>query len=336
MNSNTNNNAATIEQQQLLQLSDRAKDLHDKMLLTANKVYTQQEIQDLMGLNNLQDLMLIVQELLNNNLVKLMKQNNQLKFQAVSINEAFKKSKMSADESLVYSYIESSGREGIWIKTIKARTNLHQHVVMKCLKNLEAAKYVKSIKNVKYPTRKIYMLYNLQPSIEVTGGPWFTDGELDVEFINSLLTIIWRFIAEKTYPNGFNNFEQSERDESNNENNGKLFSYNVKNYASAQEILNFINSSNISKVDLSTHDIISLCESLRYDDKLEKIGFDSYKVTLNSIVQMNSGSDLLQTVQTKNSNNRRRNETFNIFKFTSYISPSRSDKEGVYFDEWIL
>ena len=33
------------------------------------------------------------------------------------------------------------------------------------------------------------MLYNLQPSIDVTGGPWFTDSELDTEFIETLLEV---------------------------------------------------------------------------------------------------------------------------------------------------
>ena len=42
------------------------------------------------------------------------------------------------------------------------------------------------------------MLYNLQPSIDVTGGPWFTDSELDTEFIETLLEVCWRFIVGKT------------------------------------------------------------------------------------------------------------------------------------------
>ena len=65
-------------------------------------------------------------------------------------------------------------------------------------KNLENNRYIKSIKSVKHPTRKIYMLYNLQPSIDVTGGPWFTDSELDTEFIETLLEVCWRFIVGKT------------------------------------------------------------------------------------------------------------------------------------------
>lgn len=56
---------------------------------------------------------------------------------------------MSKDEAMVYSYIESSGTEGIWTKTIKAKTNLHQSVVQRCLKSLEGKRYIKNIKSVK-------------------------------------------------------------------------------------------------------------------------------------------------------------------------------------------
>ncbi len=56
---------------------------------------------------------------------------------------------MNTDESMIYSHIESSGREGIWSKTIRARTNLHQTIVQRCLKNLENQRYIKVVKSVK-------------------------------------------------------------------------------------------------------------------------------------------------------------------------------------------
>lgn len=305
-----------------IKLSDRAKDLHEKMTAReSSTLFQQQELKDFVGCSSLNDLMPIVQELLNNNLIKLIKQNNELKFQAVDVAEAQKKSTMTSDEALVYSYIEASGREGIWTKTIKARTNLHQHVVLKCLKSLESQRYVKSVKSVKYPTRKIYMLYNLQPSIDVTGGPWFTDSELDVEFINSLLTIVWRFVSERTYPKGFNNFNGSAKE--------TLFDAHVKNYSTTEEILTFISAAKVANVELSTADIRSLCEVLVYDDKLENISLDCYRVTLQSVLQMT------QPVSDSKGEDGEE-EDFSIFNYSSGISPSNGDKEAVYFDEWTL
>lgn len=300
-------------------LSDNAQLLHNSMSASGSgTLFTQQDLQNIIASTSLSTLMPYVQELLDKNLVRLVKQNNELKFQPVNLSDAKKKSSMSSDEALVYSYIEASGREGIWTKTIKAKTNLHQHVVLKCLKSLESQRYVKSVKSVKYPTRKIYMLYNLQPSIDVTGGPWFTDSELDVEFINSLLTIVWRHCAEKTYPKGFNNF---------NSGHETLYMHGIKDYSTTDEILAFISSSKISTVELSKADIRSLCEVLVYDNKLEKLYLDCYRVTLQSIIQMGgyqqdfTGSD---------------NCDYSIFGCFGFIPPLTGDREVAYLDEWAL
>ncbi|SCU98956.1 LADA_0H16424g1_1 [Lachancea dasiensis] len=300
-------------------LSDRARTLHGSMTAGGSSaLFTQLELKDISNSSSLTDLMSIVQELLDKNLLKLIKQNSELKFQAVDFAEAQKKAAMTADEALVYSYIEASGREGIWTKTIKARTNLHTHVVLKCLKSLESQRYVKSVKSVKFPTRKIYMLYNLQPSIEVTGGPWFTDSELDVEFINSLLTIVWRFVAERTYPGGFNNFTGGKE---------VLYTSHVNNYASTEDILEFIIGAKVANVELATSDIRSLCQVLVYDDKLEKVSFDCYKVSLQSILE------LTQPEQTSDAAIQ---DSFSIFKCRNVIAPSSKDSEAIYLDEWTL
>ena len=103
---------------------------------------------------------------------------------------------------------------GIWTKHLKTKTELHQTVIDRCLKSLTQKQLVKSIKNVKvcylarnqmstlitacqYPTRKIYMLFNLEPSAAITGGPWYTDSELDTEFINLLASACLKFIQER-------------------------------------------------------------------------------------------------------------------------------------------
>lgn len=338
-----------------IDLSDNARELHTKMIKNMDKaLFTQVELQVITNIPLLSDLMIIIQELLDKNLVKLVKQNNELKFQAVDISEAAKKSTMSAEESLVYSYIEASGREGIWTKTIKARTNLHQHVVLKCLKSLESQRYVKSVKSVKYPTRKIYMLYNLQPSIDVTGGPWFTDSELDVEFINSLLTIVWRYISERTFPNGFKNFSTSSsalsasasassgtitnnnnssiQSSSSNKNCAQLYAPKVKNYSTIDEILEFISGAQVANVELTDNDMRSLCEVLVFDDKLEKIEYDCYKVTLQSVLQM-TNNDVVENNSMEATNDE---DEFSIFKYYNYLPPSTNDKEAIFFDEWTL
>ncbi len=41
------------------------------------------------------------------------------------------------------------------------------------------------------------MLYDIEPSVELTGGAWYTDQELDVEFIDQLSNQLYKFILSK-------------------------------------------------------------------------------------------------------------------------------------------
>ena len=40
------------------------------------------------------------------------------------------------------------------------------------------------------------MLEGLEPSIALTGGPWYTDNELDTEFIQNLTEACYKFISD--------------------------------------------------------------------------------------------------------------------------------------------
>lgn len=42
----------------------------------------------------------------------------------------------------------------------------------------------------------MYMMFNLTPSVEVTGGVWYTAQEFDTEFVNVLLDHIYNYIAK--------------------------------------------------------------------------------------------------------------------------------------------
>lgn len=320
-----------------MDLSENAKLLHSRMIaLPSSTLFGQEDLQKFLNTTKSADLLEAAQELINKKLLKLVKQGDELKFQATSMSEASKITSMSEDEAMIYSHIEASGREGIWTKTLKAKTNLHQHIVVRCLKSLESQRYIKSIKSVKHPTRKIYMLYNLQPSIEVTGGPWFTDSELDTEFIDSLLKVVWRFIASKSYPTVFQapspnvNIMQAS------------FPTTHSGFASLPSIVDFIANANITTVDLAISDVRSLCEVLIYDDKIEPIEhmIDTYKVTWMSILEAGYGRDFEnpsnETFISPKLKSLAAPKHFSIFDSYSVIdSALADDKDLVYFDSWI-
>lgn len=115
---------------------------------------------------------------------------------------------------MVLGFIKESGDRGVWSKTLKAKSGLHQSVLTKCISQLEGLKKIKSVKSVKVrrvslllhlslndsrraqnPTRKMYMLEGLTPSIELTGGPWYTDNDLDTELIEGVSRLCRRSVV---------------------------------------------------------------------------------------------------------------------------------------------
>ena len=56
------------------------------------------------------------------------------------------------------------------------------------MKNLEKKLLCKSIKPINNKNRKIWLLYDMKPSEEFTGGIWYKDNEVDNELIEALYT----------------------------------------------------------------------------------------------------------------------------------------------------
>lgn len=330
-----------------------AKKMHHTMVATGNATYTQLELVELLKYEDVNELMKNAQVLLNKGLLKILESDNdgtsdsnekQILFAAITEQEAKKVSNMTADEAMVYSHVEAAGREGIWTKTIKAKTNLHQHIVLRCLKSLESQSYIKSVKSVKHPTRKIYMLYHLTPSIDVTGGPWFTDSELDTDFIDSLLIVIWKFIAQKTFPKCF-------KKKGLIPNGLKQFSYPAQILTGMGSLLptlsdvnEFIISSGITTIELTLSDVKALCDVLEFDEKIEKVG-GSYKATWQSVLEAGGGKIEGEDIYAP-SDNQIFNINDNYRVLDTAINETNGvdgDKEGnenrfntrVFLDSWI-
>lgn len=315
---------------------DKSDLLYQRMAeAPTSKLFAQEELQQLMNETDLVKILGMTQSLINRKMMKLVKVGDDLRFQVILASETKKLTSMNDDEQLIYSYIEASGREGIWTKTLKAKTNMHQHVVMRCLKQLEGQRYIKLIKSVKHPTRKIYMLYNLQPSIDVTGGPWFTDSELDTEFIDSLLTVVWRFIALKSYPTAF-------QDPTPNTNVlQSTYPSTHTGFATLESIMEFLTTHKITNIDLAINDIRSLCEVLIYEDKVEvvKDAADVYKVSWQSVLEAGYGRQyndvsLLSPLQKEFVDEVKNSEQYSVFGHYGVINDEVEEEDTAYLDAW--
>ncbi|KAG1760298.1 RNA polymerase Rpc34 subunit-domain-containing protein [Suillus occidentalis] len=185
-------------------------------------------------------------------------------FRAVMKKEIEVKKDMSGEEAMVLGHIQASANEGIWTKHLKAKTELHQTVIDRCLKSLVQKQLVKAIKAVRHPTRKIYMLAHLEPSVELTGGPWYTDNELDTEFIKLLSTACLHYVRDRSFP------KQSSKASS--QSDYRLYSISAApSYPSAQHIQHFLSKSKITETQLGVEHVEMLLRVLELDGEIEKL-----------------------------------------------------------------
>ncbi|KIP03161.1 hypothetical protein PHLGIDRAFT_130315 [Phlebiopsis gigantea 11061_1 CR5-6] len=203
--------------------------------------------------------------LLGAGLLKAMKDaHGRLAFRAVVKKELEAKKDLSGEETLVFGHIQAAGNEGIWTKHIKVKTELHQTVIDRCLKSLTQKKLVKCISgSVQHPTRKIYMLFHLEPSTEMTGGPWYTDKELDTEFIKLLTAACLKFIRDRSFPRSRPGDAAQQR---------LLYPpAAAPAYPTAAQVQAFLNKSRITETQLSVEHVEMLLHVLVLDGDVEKV-----------------------------------------------------------------
>lgn len=202
--------------------------------------------------------------LLGAGLLKVLKDSSgKLTFRAVVKKELDAKKDLSGEESLVLSHIQAAGNEGIWTKHIKVKTELHQTVIDRCLKSLTQKKLVKCISgSVQHPTRKIYMLFHLEPSTEMTGGPWYTDKELDTEFIKTLTATCLQFIRQRSFPHSKSG-QSSQR---------LLYPISAApSYPTAAQVQAFLNRAKITETQLTVEHVETLLNVLVLDGEVERV-----------------------------------------------------------------
>ena len=181
----------------------------------------------------------------------------------------------------------------MWSKLLRAKTGLHLSVENHALKALESKNMIKSIKSVKYPSRKTYMVAKLQPSEDVTGGPFHTDGVLDEEFVYHMAAWAERYIIGRSWwfppqpevlkrkSNSVMPQEQAEQMREAALRQRKLmrerettvlpYSAAYDGYPTIAEITRAINKSGLSGVTLKESEMGQLLDTLRWDGRIEEV-----------------------------------------------------------------
>lgn len=169
-------------------------------------------------------------------------------FSLLSMEEATKLQGLDAPSKMVYQVIEASGSSGIWTVDIRVQTNIPQATLTKIFKQLETRRLIKPIKAVSAKTKKLYMLYDVTPAKEITGGPWYSEYEFDHEFIAELRNFIVLCI---TRMNG---------------------GFGVGNGVTVQQIADKMTQANVSRVQLSLDEVSQLLQTLTLDYIVEQHG----------------------------------------------------------------
>ncbi|KAI9759880.1 MAG: 34-kDa subunit of RNA polymerase III (C) [Chaenotheca gracillima] len=247
--------------------------------------------------NSKEKLLEIVGILLKQNLLQVYNAGGETMFKVVKKETAEKYQKLNQDEALIYACIESSGREGIWTRTLKLRTNIHQSNVTRALKSLEGRGWIRPVRSVKNPRQILYMLSSFTPSEDVTGGPWFTDGELDGNFVKEICDLIERYISSRSFHRGAGSSTSGSKPppavkrESSVANTKTVdsvpprtgekrprekeqllpFPPNYERYPTLTQTRDWLNASKITEVIFTEAHVERLLDVLYYDGRIEKI-----------------------------------------------------------------
>lgn len=211
---------------------------------------------------------------------------------------------LTQDQRLVYEQIDNSGNDGIWTRTIKHRLRIHESVFNACIKQLESKGYIRDIKSVENPNKKIYIKANTKPSDKTTGKAWHTDGELDEAMVDMMSAVVYHVIRDRSTER-----VGGERLKGGKHARAKLvgFPAGYTAYPTVEDITHLIEDKGIVAGDsLGTNDIQEVLDVLIWDGLIEKIrnhgdgdGSIGYRVKRISAIDPNvTVNDDIQKVKT--------------------------------------
>ncbi|KAJ7086669.1 RNA polymerase Rpc34 subunit-domain-containing protein [Mycena epipterygia] len=215
-------------------------------------------------------------------------------FRAVTKGELEQTKDLSGEESLVLGHIKATTNEGIWTKHLKTKTNLHQTIIDRCLKTLTQKKLIKRVPSVQHPTRKIYMLEHIEPSVGLTGGPWYTESELDTVFIETISKACLKFIRDVSFPKQRKDGEE-----------GALYPIsNAPRYPTAAQVHNTLRQARLTETELSVEHVEMLLNVLVLDGEVETL--PAFGASLWDSNAVDDGYSDQDDVQSKKKKKKRR------------------------------
>ncbi|KAI1730664.1 RNA polymerase rpc34 subunit domain-containing protein [Ditylenchus destructor] len=212
----------------------------------------------------------------------------------------------SQEEQLVHSLIEEADKMGIWIRDIRDRSGLTDTQLRKVLKTLETRRLVKSVKAVG-TTKKCYMLFNLEGDESLTGGTFYSDQQLDSQFVQTLAQVCIKYLQAKR-----RQVEESKTDP---------VAQRESSFVKSEDVAKYIMEKGICKINLGVGDVESILDVAVLDGDLEKRIDHTYRA-----LKIRKKSTALATVPCLQCPVRFECRTGNV------ISPENCEYFKTYFD----
>lgn len=196
---------------------------------------------------------------------------------------------LSDEEALIYSHIDEAGNDGIWLRNLKTKTNLHDALMNNAIKRLESKNIIMQMKSIEFPSRKMFIKTGLSPSERTTGGPWYSDNELDQDLLDGLEFMMLSKIRQKTFyeskkakqaiPQKFDEngdpmeLDVDEQREVDRQLKEAKFAMpaGYKGYATLRELTVWLEGSGLVQTVLEEKDVQHLLEVMVHDDLIEKV-----------------------------------------------------------------
>ncbi|KAI4669467.1 uncharacterized protein J4E79_001511 [Alternaria viburni] len=280
----------------------------------AGQIFFQRDLSNMQVADTVAQLIVLLQELCDRHLLKLMSLEGEMCWKLRTREEADKLRRLTPDERLLYSHIDSVQADGIWSKSLRAKTNVTQQTLTKCLKSLESKDLVQSVMSVKFPNRKMYLLKHLKPSEDIAGGPWQSEGDFDMALIETISGIVAQHVENETcikVPGNWNDYDTTGdrtaaiaqkkaevlgavRDieeapavkpynPAKDPNTSKLVHRHNPQYPTAASVANWLNSKEVLRgKTVREDDMEQLLEMMVLDDRLEKISGTNYRTVLRA------------------------------------------------------
>ncbi|MES1914598.1 MAG: hypothetical protein MHM6MM_006650 [Cercozoa sp. M6MM] len=141
----------------------------------------------------------IVNELLQTNRLVLQQSRDrrQVYYRLYSEDKARKLVDLNAEAVMIYQMIERGGNMGLWMRDIRKRSNLPRKTAQKHIKKLESRNLIKLVKGAAVRGKDVYMLSELEPARELTGGTFFVGAEFDAQFVRELTAAAYTCVVKQ-------------------------------------------------------------------------------------------------------------------------------------------